>query len=51
MSEIQEKLKNNQETRPTLDELAKLAEKAGIKQFNVFNDGNGNGGRWIEIKK
>lgn len=51
LMKIQERLKKNNETRPSLEELAILATEAGIKYFRVFGDGDGKSGRWIEIRK
>lgn len=51
MGKIKERLKNSNENRPTLAEIAMIATKADLKNFRVFDDGEGKGGRWIEIKK
>lgn len=51
LGKIQKRLKRNKQSRPTLGELTVLAAEAGLTNFKVFDDGEGKGGRWIEIKK
>jgi ubiquinone/menaquinone biosynthesis C-methylase UbiE len=51
LGKIRKRLKKDNQTRPTLKELSVPAAEAGLSNFRVFDDGEGKGGRWIEIKK
>ncbi len=45
------RLKRAGETRPSLEEFKKMMMQANIKNSRVFDDGEGKGGRWFEIRK
>ncbi len=48
---MREGVKKRGETRPTFEEFTELVMSSNIPNSRVYNDGDGKGGLWFEIRK
>ncbi len=48
---MREGVKRRGETRPTFEEFREMVMSANIPNSRVYNDGEGKGGLWLEIRK